>query len=67
MPESSQLELLNRRIAATADQIARQRELIERCRKQGQPTRQAEAALETLTRLFRRLLKERQTLQKEQD
>ena len=59
LDDPGKLELLNRKIAATADQIAHQRELIERCRQEGKGAEQLEAALDALSRLFQRLLKER--------
>ncbi len=64
MPDQSKLELLKQRIAAIADQIARQRDLIERCRKEGHPTRKAEATLNELTQMFGRLLREREALER---
>lgn len=63
MPSEDDLDRLNRKIAATADHMARHRELIDQMRVSGKDVVPLEAALDALAGLYRYMLRERQAHQ----
>lgn len=63
MPIEDDLDRLNWEIAATADHMARHRELIDRMRSSGRDLGPLEAALDALAGLYRHMLRERRALQ----